>query len=284
MPAYIPGPCTMILLLLLSSCWHHKSTMAEHHKANIDYAKFWAKVQGTWISYEYILNLNKTKSPSQSAAFMEGIFSFTIDSARLMDDTLHCIAWVNGHEDRGLWVAFDAPDSTGRYSIGIKKNRGDENELNQISDNITRIKIDSPYLTIYTVTYDSVRYVLYGPLPRGTAPDYPLRHYTTAALFRGKYQTKDSNTVFNSSSIYFDPRNIGKISGSEIYDSFDINVNVLSKDDSVDYMELFDSKKQYESRSFIYKIKKNILRIYSSPDSMPCILFKMDIDDTLPRP
>ena len=230
-----------------------------------------------------MLNLNKTKSPSQSAAFMEGVFSFSIDSVHLNDDTVHCLSWVNGREERDFWIAFDSPDSFGLYSIGI--NRSEKSDAdNQNADNITRIKIDSPYLIIYTNIYDSVRYIHYANLPRNTAADYPIKHYTTAALFRGEYYTTDSGMVFGSSVIYFDPNNIGRIAGSPVYDSFDINVNVLSQNDSVDYMELFDSRKQNESRSFIYRQKKNILRIYPSRDSIPCTLHKTHPEDTLLYP
>jgi hypothetical protein len=233
-----------------------------------------------------MLNLSKTNSPAQSAAFMEGIFSFTIDSNRLSDDTLHCIALVNGREERDLWIAFDSPDSLGQYTIGINKAKNTDNEQqSQGVDNITRIKIDSPYLTIYTNTFDSVRYVYYDNLPRNTAADYAIRHYTTAALFRGEFYTSDSNIIFGSSRIYFDPKRIGRIYGSAVYDSFDINVNLLSQNDSVeDYMELFDSRKQYESRSFIYSIKKNTMLIYPSLDSMPCVFHKVQSTDTLLRP
>jgi hypothetical protein len=283
----VRATCFAIFLsFLLSSCLHHKEPPRAHHKANINYPQLFAKLQGTWISYEYMLNLSKTNSPAQSAAFMEGIFSFTIDSNRLADDTLHCIGLVNGREERDLWIAFDSPDSLHQYTIGINKTKNTDNEQqSQGVDNITRIKIDSPYLTIYTSTFDSVRYVFYDNLPRNTASDYAIRHYTTAALFRGEYYTADSNMIFGSSRIYFDPQKIGRIYGSPVYDSFDINVNLLSQNDSVeDYMELFDSHKQYESRSFIYSIKKNTMYIYPSIDSNPCVLHKVQSADTLPRP
>ena len=271
--------------MLISSCWHRAQPHKQHHKATVDYTKLFGKIQGTWISYEYMLNLNKTTSPSESAPLMDGIFSFAIDSIRLSDDTLHCVAWVSGHAERDLWIAFDSPDSIGLFSIGLNKSKGDENEAtNQGMDNITKVKIDSPYITIYTSTFDSVRYVYYDNLPKNTPADYALRRYTTSALFRGKYYTADSNMVFGSSTIYFDPKNIGRISGSQIYDSFDINVNMINQQDSINYMELFDSRKQNESKSFIYSIKKNILRIYPALDSPQCVLHKMQSEDTLLRP
>lgn len=273
----------ILVLLLLASCWHHtKPTSKEHTKANIDYAALFGKLQGTWISYEYMLNLNKTGSPYHSAAYMEGIFSFTIDSNRLQNDTLHCRSWINGHEVHDLWIAFASHDSLGLYSIGI--NNSDNDLHNPATDNITSIKIDSPFLTIYTNTYDSVRYAFYGHLSRFAAADYPIRHYTTDALFSGAYFTRDSNRIFRSSSIYFDPKNTGRIYGSEEYDSFDINVDILTKTDSLDYMELFDSRKKNESRSFTYSIHKNVMRIYAAPNSPPCVLYKVEPADTLPHP
>lgn len=271
------------LLLLLSSCWHHtKPTPKEHTKTNIDYTKLFSTLQGTWISYEYMLNLNKTGSPYQSAAYMEGIFSFTIDSNRLRNDTLHCRSWINGHEVGDLWIAFGSRDSSGFYSVGI--NNSDNDQHGTGADNITNIKIDSPFLIIYTNTYDSVRYAFYGHLPRFTSADYPLRHYTTETLFRGAYSIKDSDMIFKSGRIYFAPLKAGRIYGSEVYDSFDINIDVLSQTDSLDYMELFDSKKRNESRSFTYSKRNNILNIYLNPDSTPCVLRKIDLEDTLPRP
>ncbi len=276
------GSLVLVLSLLLTSCWHHSKINKEHHKANVNYARLFSRLQGTWISYEYMLNLNKTASPSRSASYMEGIFSFTIDSDRLNQDTLHCTAWVNGHSERDVWIAFDSPDTMGMFSIGINKSENDQHNPN--SDNITRIKIDSPYLIIYTSTYDSVRYVYYDNLPKSAPAEYAVRHYTTAALFRGEYQTRDSAMIFGASYVYFDPKHIGRLYGSPVFDSFDINVDVLTQNDSIDYMELFDSRKQTESRSFIYKIKKNVLRIYPNTDSMPCVLHKTEIEDTLPRP
>ena len=283
---YSGGLCrwgVLSLLLLTTSCWNHtKPTSKEHHKANIDYATLFSKLQGTWMSYEYILNLSKTGSPYQSAAYMEGIFSFTIDSNRLHNDTLHCRSWINGHEIHDLWIAFDSRDASGYYRIGI--NNSDNDQHNPGTDNISNIKIDSPFLIIYTNTYDSVRYAFYGHLPRFAAADYPIKHYTTDALFRGAYTTKDSDMIFKSSKIYFDPQKTGRIYGSSVYDSFDINVDVLAQTDSLDYMELFDSKRRTESRSFTYSIHNNVMSIYPNPDSVPCILRKMDPEDTLPHP
>ena len=228
-----------------------------------------------------MLNLNKTGSPYQSAAFMEGIFSFTIDSNRLHNDTLHCKSWINGREVRDLWIAFDSRDSAGLYSVGI--NSSDNDMHNAGAENITNIKIDSPFLIIYTNTYDSIRYAFYGHIPRYAPADYPIRHYTTESLFRGTYLTKDSDMIFKSRKIYFDPTRAGRIYGSEVYDSFDINIDVLSQTDSLDYMELFDSKKRIESRSFTYSIQKNVMNIYINPDSAPCVLRKIDPEDTFPH-
>ena len=266
---------------MLSSCGPHQQQSGKaHQKANVEYSKLFSRIQGTWISYEYMLNLNKTHSPSLSAAFMEGIFSFTIDSNHLVNDTLHCFSWVNNHEERNLWIAFDSPDTLGSYSIGIGN---DQHVLN--NDNITRIKIDSPYLTIYTSTFDSVRYVMFDRVARKSQADYPLRHYTTAALFRGEYFVKDSAQLFGSGYIYFDPQRVGRILGSAQYDSFDINVDMMKQNDSTDYMEFFDSRKQTESRSFIYKIRKNSLSLYTNnTDNYPFTLFKTEPMDTLPRP
>jgi hypothetical protein len=268
-------------LLFLSSCGQqHKQNAKTHAKANIDYSNLFSHIQGTWISYEYMLNLNKTHSPSLSSAFMEGIFSFTLDSNHLVNDTLYCFSWVNNHEERNLWIAFDSPDSLGSYSTGIGN---DQRVLN--NDNITRIKIDSPYLTIYTSTFDSVRYVMFDRVARKSQADYPLRHYTTAALFRGEYFVKDSAQVFGSGYIYFDPQKVGRILGSAQYDSFDINVDMMKQNDSTDYMEFFDSRKQTESRSFIYKIRRNSLSLYSNVSgNYPFTLFKTEPADTLPRP
>ena len=274
-----------LLWCMVSSCRHHAAAVRPHHRANINYSQLFSTLQGTWMSYEYILNLNKTRSPYRSAAFMEGIFSFTIDSLRLRNDTLHCKALMNGHEERDFWIAFDSPDSTGRYNVGINKAREYDNyQSTQPNDNITRIKIDSPFLTIYTNTFDSVRYMRYGIVAKNAPPDYALKQYTTAALFRGAYGTPDSGVIFNSSKVYFDPKQIGRIYGSPAYDSFDINTDVLTQSDSGDYMELFDSRKQTESRSFTYKIGKNVLKIFGTQDTTPCVLRKSDPDDTLPRP
>jgi len=272
-----------VFLLLLASCGHRPKPAPVHHKANIDYARLFSNLQGTWISYEYMLNLSKTMSPSSSAAFMEGIFSFTIDSGRLVNDTLHCLSWINSHAERDLWIAFDSPDTFGLYSIGINQAPGENNDQRGLgTDNITRIKIDSPFLTIYTSTFDSVRYIFYDHLPKYTPADYALKHYTTAALFKGAYYIKDSNMVFGSSRIWFDPKNIGRINGSPAYDSFDINVDVLSQNDSLDYMELFDSRKQTESRSFIYSIHKNTMQIYPALDTtVSCVLYRIQASDSL---
>jgi hypothetical protein len=276
---------SVLALLLVSSCRHPSAPPKAHHKANIDYTKLFSRLQGRWISYEYILNLSKSKSPAASSPFMEGIFSFAIDSNRLIGDTVHCVAWINGHEDRDFWIAFDSPDSMGLFTLGINRPVERENEQRATgNENYTRIKIDSPFITIYTSTYDSVRYVYYDNLSRSTSSVYPMKHYTTAALFRGEYFTRDSNMIFGTSRIFFDPMRVGRIEGSPLYDSFDINVDLISQNDSVDYIELFDSRKQNESRSFIYSIRKNILRIYQNLDSTPCSLFKTDLTDTLPRP
>ena len=272
---------TLILTISLSSCWHHHTTPTNSHtKANLNYNSLFSKLQGTWISYEYMLNLNKTQSPSKSAAYVEGIFSFTIDSTHLVNDTLHCLAWINNHEERDLWIAFDSPDTMGSYSIGINS---DQHILN--NDNITRIKIDSPFLTTYTSTYDSVRYTIFDRVARRSQADYPLKHYTTAALFRGEYLVRDSTQIFGSGYVYFDPQKIGRISGSQTYDSFDINVDMMIRNDSIDYMELFDSKGQVESKSFVYKFRKNTISFYpTNTENPPYLLFKTEPTDTLARP
>ena len=228
------------------------------------------------MSYEYILNLNKTNSPSASAPFMEGIFSFTIDSSHLLNDTLYCRAWVNGHEERNLWIAFDDHDSANMHNVGIFKS----NELfgQAPSENYTKIKIDSQFLTIYTNLFDSVRYVYFGIPPRNAGPDFALKYYTTQALFNGAFNTADSNMIFESGQISFDPEKWGRINGSPVYDSFDINVSAISQNDSIDYLELFDSKKQNESKSFIYKFKKNKLLIYPDINTPPVVLYRRDAE------
>ncbi len=248
-----------------------------HHKTNFDYAAFFKKSQGTWISYEYILNLKKTLSPSGSAAYMEGIFSFTIDSTRLVDDTLHCTSWVNGHAERDMWIAFSDADSADLHNVGLNKK---DDQQGKNDENYTKIKIDSPFITIYTNIFDSVRYVFYADLPRNAPPDHAIKYYTTKALFNSCYFIKDSNRIFGSSNICFDPQNIGHISGSKLYDSFDINVNALSKSDSSDYMEFFDSRHENESRSFVYKFKNKTLLIYPDENSKPCLLSPVSISDT----
>ena len=262
-----------LLSLFITSCWHKTKSGNIHHKPNIDYHALLGKINGTWISYEYILSLKKTKSPSESAPFMGDIFSFTIDSTRLSNDTLHCLAWVNGRQERDMWIAFDAQDSLTLHNIGI--NRSNEQNTLPQNDNYTKIKIDSQFLTIYTSLFDSVRYVYFGEMPRGTSSDFPLKYYTTASLFNCGYYITDSTIIFGSSHISFDPKKIGRIYGSPIYDSFDINVIALSQNDSIDYMELFDSKKQNESHSFMYKITNNSLIIYSDIDRKPCIMRKI---------
>jgi hypothetical protein len=213
---------------------------------------------------------------------MEGVFSFTIDPNRLRNDTLHCASWTNGRGDADFWIAFDSKDSIGRYAVGLNKAAEYDNyQAVQPNENITRIKIDMPYLIIYTSTYDSVRYIYYPHVPKGAAADYPLKQYTTRSLFRGEYSNLDSTRLFGSSRIYFDTLRIGHISGSPDYDSFDINTDVFSRTDSLDYMEFFDSRKQTESRSFTYKIKKNTLRLYENQDNPPVLLTKQQADTLL---
>lgn len=276
---------TITFCFVLPACRNPQKTGKHPHKANINYAKLFSRLQGTWISYEYILNLKKTTSPSESAAFTEGIFSFAIDSNRLEGDTLHCTALLNGRAERNLWIAFDSPDSLGQYNIGITKQHEENDGQSQNAENITHVKIDSPFITIYTSTFDSVRYIYYANLPLNTPADYALKNYTTSTLFRGEYFVQDPDRIFGSSHIYFSPQNIGKIEGSAVYDSFDINIGLLAQNDSIqNYLELFDSRKQNESVSYRYSIKKNILYIYPGLDSLPFILRKIDWADTLPRP
>ena len=272
-----------MLLCLLGGCRHQSKPLSVHHAANVDYQQLFAKLKGTWVSYEYILNLRKTQSPSHSAAFSDGVFSFMIDPSHLKDDTLLLTAWVNNHEERGLWIAFDSPDSLGRYAIGIHKHLDvDAEQRSQLADNIIRIKIDSPFLTVYTAAFDSVRYIYYDSVYHNRSSDYPLKYYTTSSLFRGYYYTRDSGMIFGNSMVYFDPQVTGRIYGSAVYDSFDININTPSPGDTTDYMEFFDSRKVNESRSFVYKFRKNILNIYTNIDSQPCILNKVELMDTLP--
>ena|GEM_PF-4912560 len=273
----------LMTLLCTFSCHHPSKPSKEHRKATLDYAALFSRIQGRWISYEYMLNIHQTQSPAQSAPFMEGIFSFTIDSNRLSHDTLHCVAWVNGHIERDLWIAFDSPDSIGQYSIGLNHEAGVEVDQRPGTDNITRIRIDSSFLTIYTSTFDSVRYAYFDNLSRVTGVDYPIRHYTTAALFRGDYFNKDSNQVFGTGHISFDTLRVGRLLGSPIYDSFDINVVLISQNDSVDYMELFDSHKKNESRSFLYSFQKNELLLSPNPESTPYVLRKIIRTDTIPK-
>jgi hypothetical protein len=261
----------------LSSCRHHTQTEAVRHKANVDYKNLFAKLRGTWISYEYILHLSKYKSPSRISAYSDGVFSFMIDPDKLNNDTLVFTAWLNGHEEKGMWIDFTSPDTLGRYSIGIRKKIDrDMESRSQLTDNIVRIKIDSPFLIIYTAAFDSVRYVYYDSVYGKRASDYPLRYYTTRTLFGGSYVVRDSGMLFETSSLFFDPEHTGRVVGSPLYDSFDINISSPSPSDTMDYMEFFDSRKVNESRSFNYKFKKNVLMIYPHPDSLPCRLYKRE--------
>jgi hypothetical protein len=170
--------------------------------------------------------------------------------------------------------------------MGVTRTAEDENDQHlQGLENIAGVKLDSPFITIYSMSNDSMRYVFYGHMPKYAPADYVIKRYTTGALFRGTYFTRDSDMIFGAGTIRFDPDRIGRLNGSPVYDSFDINVDVLSQNDSVDYMEFFDARKRNESRSFSYVIRRNVLRIYPSVDTgTACVLYRTSPDDTLVKP
>lgn len=252
------------------------------HQINVNYHELFRKLQGTWLSYEYMLNLNKTRSPYHSASFMEGIVCFMVDSGRMAHDTLHCVSWMNGHEDKGLWFALNAVDSSGRFSAGIiaPPQYDSYQQAPQPNDNICLLKIDSAFLTIYTTTFDSVRYINYGQIPKGAKVNFPVQQYSTKALFNGQYKPIRPDGLFGAGIITFDSAHAGRLSGSEVYDSFDINTDVLNEKDSFDYIEFFDTRQRNESRSFIYSFFKNDLILGRNGDTSAINFVKQALSDS----
>lgn len=258
--------------MLLASCGHHSAPPAEAREVDPAFSQTLARLQGSWISNDYIKSLRVTHSPFRSAEYIDAVFSFIIDSNKMHHDTLYFNALVRGQEEN-LWIVFGKRDSTGCYKIGQKKSVDYEADARSSpGDNVSRIRLDSPFVTIYTVASDSMRFICYDRVYKGRATDFMLRYYTTQALFDGPYVTADSDKIFGTSHIVFDHGHLGKIIGSPVYDSFDINVDLLGQSDSADYMEFFDTKGAAESHSYTYKIKGNTIKIYPLGNGQPCLL------------
>jgi hypothetical protein len=67
---------------------------------------------------------------------------------------------------------------------------------------------------------------------------------------------------------------MGRITGSPAYDSFDINIDVLSQRDTMDYIELYDTRGVSESHSYTYAIKGDRINIYPLQSPDPCRLVR----------
>lgn len=255
-------------MAFLGSC-HHSAPPPKGREINPLLSPALRRLQGSWICYDYTQSLNTTHSPLRSAALIDGVFSFIADSARERHDTLYMTALVKGVEDHSLWIALGKTDSTGYYSAGLARGKdGDQAS----GDNIIKARIDSAFVTLYTVASDSIRFIRYDEVYRGRTADYMLMHYSTQTLFTGTYTTPDSGIIFRSARITFDPDHTGRITGSPAYDSFDINVDVLAQNDSLDYMELFDTRGVSESHSYSYKITDKTIRISPLTEGPPCRL------------
>jgi hypothetical protein len=267
-----------ICMLLLASC-HHNTPPAARREIDPALSPILRALQGSWISYDYTQSINATRSPLRSAATIDGVFSFIIDSARESHDTLYLSALVKGREDNSIWILLARRDSTGCYRAGMAKSRDSDAAP---GDNIIKARIDSAFVTIYTAANDSTRYIRYDDVYRGRAADYMLLHYSTRILFSGTYTTRDSGILFRSSQITFDPDHMGRITGSPVYDSFDINIDVLAQNDTLDYMEFFDTRGVSESHSYSYKIGANSIQISPLTEGAPCRLIKaVAIKDSL---
>ena len=266
-----PAVILSCICMLLSSCGHHAPPGKVQRKIDPAISSVLRQLQGSWICYDYTQHLARTQSPYHSSAYIDGIFSFVIDSNNTSGDTLHFTALVRGQEDNSLWIALGKRDPNGRYPAWQKKSTDPNASPN---DNIVKARIDSGYLMLYTGAADSIRYTYYDSQYRGRTADYILRQYTTTTLFEGAYTTRDSPVVFGSSHIAFDPVHIGRLTGSPLYDSFEINMDILVQQDTADYIELYDTRGATESHSYIYRISGNTLKVYRLNDGASCSLIK----------
>ncbi|MCW3125620.1 MAG: hypothetical protein JWO03_1278 [Bacteroidetes bacterium] len=263
--------------MLLLACCHHTAPPAGQRTVNTAISAILRKLQGSWISYEYTHSLAGSHSPYHSSAHIDGLLSFSADSTRESHDTLYLTGLLKGVEDNGIWIYLGKTDSTGRYYAGQRKATDSETAA---SDNITGARIDSAFMTFYTLGSDSIRFSYFDAVYKGRPIDYVLRHYTTQALFKGAYTTVDPALIFGSSQIIFDPVNTGRLAGSPTYDSFDINTDILAQKDTLDYMEFFDTHGVSESHSYSYRIKDNMIRIYPLGEGPPCRLTRVMTDTT----
>ncbi len=252
-------------LCVLASCGYHAPPPRKPSGASAAIVPILDRIRGSWISYDYEYSLSKTHSLIRSSAFLDGIFSFVINPANASSDTISITALVKGQPEE-LWIALGRRDSMGRY------NAGQHNDA-ALVDKLIKARIDSPYISLFT-TSDSTRYMLYDEVYSGRAADYILKHYTTTTLFMGDYHTVDSTLIFHSSHISFDRARMGRITGSPAYDSFDINIDVLSQRDTMDYIELYDTRGVSESHSYTYAIKGDRINIYPLQSPDPCRLVR----------
>ncbi len=262
--------------LLLPSCRQHTQVSSAQKHVNTALSPLLKKLQGSWICYDYLRSLKATHSPIRSSAYIDAVLSFVADSNTISNDTLYLNALIKGHEDNSLWIALAKPDSTGCYPAG--QARTTDNESSPL-DLIVKARIDSSFVTLYTAGSDSLKYVYSDPVYKGRPGDHLLRYHTTNVLFHGEYTTRDSAMIFGSSHIVFDPDHLGRLTGSPVYDSFDINVDVLAQKDTLDYIEFYDTKKRAESHSYTYRIQDNKINIYSLNDGAACRLQKEENSD-----
>ena len=257
-------PCLCMLVL---SCRHQPQGPQPPRQVYPAISSALGMLQGSWISHDYKVSLTKTHSPYRSSSYIDGVFSFMIDSNDASHDTIYFTGLIKGESNNSLWIALGHRDSTGSYTAGQKVYMNNDPTT---SDNIIRARIDSGRVVLYTAESDSMRYDLYDHVSKARPADYMLKRYTTAALFDGGYTTRDTTTIFMTSYIAFDTEHMGRMTGSPSYDSFDINIDILAQHDTMNYMELYDTRGGTESHSYTYQFIKNKLIICPLSIDAPC--------------
>ena len=264
----------LCIAIVLCSCRPTPPSAKPSHEVYPAISALLRDLQGSWVSRDYKASLRKTLSPLRSASYIDQVFSFVIDSGDMRHDTIYLTALIRGQANNSLWIALGKTDTLGRYAAGQKVFA--ENDKTP-GDDIVAACIRQGSVVLYTVESDSMRYELYDREYKARPADYMLQRYTTQVLFHGEYTTRDSGTVFLSSHISFDPDHPGRLLGSAVYDSFDINTDVLAQRDSFDYFELFDTRGASESHSYTYQIKGDKLTICPlTPDAPCCRLLRSD--------
>ena len=235
--------------------------------------KFKPILQGVWVKTDYVIDLERTRSPYGSRSKLKGIACMDIEQENFKGDSI--VTWVslNNHEGTQFSIYFSPGSQPNSIKISWPDYDHETNfyELGYINKGDTKLVLyhylkDKHLLdsTVYSKVLNS---------QKSNDAGYGIQYIANKKLMSGRYLAIDLSS--SSQAVDFDDN--GNISGLSDFKTYHIGTDfeVLLKNNLDQVYFDIDTKKQ---RSFSFKLVADTLNLYETSensDSTKLVLGKL---------